>query len=273
VRSSRSYGLLFAVALACGACGGQAAPGVALPASNCAPLPVATAQPVRNSTKLRADLLDSPLSPASLYFAAPELGERLMLAEPRSYRVHVVSNAVGPDAIGLEVSLDAGRPRRLPLAEPTITLGELLSEDAELGAGAHWLFAAPALPSGLVPRAASGAPLAAKARRFFIGKTADEAAGASGAVWLRRPDGSYNGLKNSESVVFEALVFSALGVPIDSPCAISLRSSTVSGQLLLASPFVLHEVPSGVYEVNASAPAAGTSTTHFTVNRELGGGP
>jgi hypothetical protein len=228
---------------------------------------------VQNSTKLPAELLDSPLSPANLYFAAPELGEQVLLAEPRTYRVHVVSNAAGPDLVGLELSLDAGRPRRLSLAEPTITLGELLSEDAELGAGPHWLFAAPVTASGLVPRAAAGAPRAAKARRFFIGKIANETAADRGAVWLRRPDGSYNGPKNSDSVVFDALVFSASGVAIDVPCTISLRSAAVSGQLSLASPFVVHEVPSGVYEVSASALSAGPSTSHFTVNRELGGAP
>ncbi len=227
---------------------------------------------MRNSTKLRVDGLDSPLSKASLNFTAPELGEHVMIAEPRSYRVHVISDAVGPDVIGLEVALDAGRPRRVSLAEPTIPLGELLSADAELRPGSHWLFAAPVLASGLVPRAALGGPRVAKARRFFIGKTPDEAAGPSAAIWLRRPEGSYNGAKSSESVLFEAFVFSALGVESDTPCTIALRSPAVSGQLQLASPFVLREVPSGVYEVSVSAAAALTSTTHFTVNRELAGG-
>jgi hypothetical protein len=123
-----------------------------------------------------------------------------------------------------------------------------------------------------VPRAVSGGPRAAQARRFFIGKTPDEAAGPSGAVWLRKPEGSYNGAKNSDSVVFEAFVFSSLGTPLDTPCTITLESPAVSGQLRLASPFVLHELPSGLYEVSTSAMTAGTSTTHFTVNRELAGG-
>ena len=57
-----------------------------------------------------------------------------MNADPRSYRVRVVSDAVGPEIIGLELSLDAGRPRSVSLAEPTITLGELLSEDVDAGA-------------------------------------------------------------------------------------------------------------------------------------------
>lgn len=195
-----------------------------------------------------------------------------MLADPRSYRVRVIVDAIGPDIIGLELGLDAGRPRRVSLAEPSIALGELLSADAELGNGAHWLFAAPIAASDLVPRAVAGGARAAQARRFFIGKTPDEAAGASGSVWLRRPDGSYNGVKNGGSVLFEAFVFSALGAALDTPSTITLESVAVRGQLRLASPFVLHDVPSGLYEVTASATAASTRTTHFTVNRELAGG-
>lgn len=233
---------------------------------------VVTAEPVQNSTQLRVDRLDSPLSAARVSFAAPEPGEHLLNADPRSYRVRVVSAAVGPEIIGLELSLDAGRPRSVSLAEPTITLGELLSEDATLATGAHWLFVAPVLASGLVPRSVSGGPRAAKARRFFIGKTPDEAAGPSGALWLRKPEGSYNGPKRSESVLFDAFVFSALGAELEAPCTISLRSPAVSGQLSVSSPFAVHEVPSGVYEVKVSAAVASTSTAHFTVNRELAGG-
>lgn len=195
----------------------------------------------------------------------------MLLAEPGSYRVRLGLDGLGPEVVGLEVSLDAGRPRKLPLAEPSITLAELLSEDSQLDQGSHWLFAAPVLASGLVPRAESSGSRVAKARRFFIGKGADEAAGPSGAVWLRRPDGSYNGSKNADSVLFDAFAFSALGELIEAPCAIALRSPLVRGQLQLASPFSLREVPSGVYEVNASALGAST-ITRFTVNRELGGG-
>jgi len=233
---------------------------------------VASALPVQNSTKLQSNVLDSPLSRAGLYFAAPELGAHVMIADPRSYQVHVISDAAGPDLAGIDLSLDAGRPRRVTIAEPTLALGELLSADAELTPGAHWLFAAPVLASGLVPRQVSGGPRTARARRFFIGKTPDEAAGPSGAVWLRKPEGSYNGAQSSDSVVFDAFVFSALGVQIDSPCTITLESPVIRGQLQLASPFVLHDVPSGVYQVTASATAALASTTHFTVNRELAGG-
>jgi hypothetical protein len=269
VRSLFPYCVLSALAVSCG---GQAAPSAAVPASNCAPPPVASVEPVQNSTKLPAIALDSPLSVASLSFATPELGEHLLTADPRSYRVRVVSDAVGPDVVALELALDAGRPRSVSLAEPSIALGELLSEDAELLPGAHWLFAAPVSASGLVPRAAAGGPRAARARRFFVGKTPDEAAGPSGAIWLRKPEGSYNGAKSSESVLFDAFVFSALGAPIDAPCTISLRSAAVSGQLSLTSPFAVHEMPSGVYELSTSASAASTRITHFTVNRELGGG-
>ncbi|HKO48074.1 MAG TPA: hypothetical protein VJV79_10140 [Polyangiaceae bacterium] len=227
---------------------------------------------MRNSTKLEADVVDSPLATAALQFAAPELGAHVMIADPRSFRVRLISDAVGPEVAGIDLSLDAGRPRRISVSEPTIALGDLLSADLELAPGAHWLFAAPVLASGLVPRAASGGARTAQARRFFVGKTPDEAQGPSAAVWLRKPEGSYNGPKSSESVLFEAFVFSALGAAIDTPTTITLRSPAVSGQLRLLSPFVVHEVPSGVYEVTTSAPAAAPSTTYFTVNRELAGG-
>ncbi|HEY0464922.1 MAG TPA: hypothetical protein VGC79_11960 [Polyangiaceae bacterium] len=269
MRSLLSHCVLFALVASCG---GQAAPTAAVPASDCAPAPVASAEPVKNGTNLRAEVLDSPLSAASLYFAAPELGVHLLDGDPRNYRVHVISAAGGSELIGIDLALDTGRPRRVSLAEPSIALGKLLSEDATLAPGAHWLFAAPVLASGLVPRAASGGPRAAKARRFFIGNTPDEAAGPSGAVWLRKPEGNYNGAKGSESVLFDAFVFSALGVPLDIPCTISLRAPAASGPLLLASPFVVHDIPSGVYEVSVSASIASTSTAYFTVNRELAGG-
>jgi len=195
-----------------------------------------------------------------------------MIAEPRGFRVQLLADVAAPEIAAVELSLDGGRPRRLPVTAPSIALGELLSEDAELTPGSHWLFAAPVLASGLVPRAVASGPRAAKARRFFIGKVADEAVGASGAVWLRQPEGSYNGAKSSDSVMFDAFVFSALGVEIDAPCTIVLRSPQVNGQLQLASPFLLHDVPSGAYEASASALSASTSIAHFTVNRELGGG-
>jgi len=201
----------------------------------------------------------------------PELGEHL-LTEPRSYRVRLSADALGADIVALEISLDAGRPRKLSSAEPFIALGELLSEDSQLAPGSHWLFAAPVLASGLVPRSLSGGSRVAKARRFFVGKSADEGAGPSGSVWLRKPEGSYNGSKSSGSLTFDAFVFSALGEPVEVPSTIALRSPKINGQLQLSSPFLLHEVPSGLYEVTVSAPRASPRTTLFTVNRELGGG-
>ncbi len=244
-----------------------------MPAASCVPAPVVHVEPVQNSTALRAEVLESPVSPATLSFVAPQLGEHVPLTEPRSYRVQLLGQGLGPDVIALELSLDSGRPRRLPLSRLNITLAELLSEDAALGAGSHWLFAAPVLASGLVPRATSGGARAARARRFFVGTAVDEAQGPSGAVWLRRPDGSYNGRKGAESVMFEAFVFSATGDPLEEPTTITLRSPKVSGELRFASPFMVHQVPSGVYEVSTSARAAPANTTYFTVNRELGDGP
>ena len=249
MRSSFPYCVPLALAASCG---GQATLPATPPAANSAPTPAVSAEPVQNSTTLHAEALETPEHAVSLYFAAPELGAHLMVADPRSYRVHVISDAAGPEVSGLEVALDAGRPRTLSVTKPTILLGELLSEDAELGPGVHWLFAAPVLASGLVPRAAVRSARAAKARRFFIGKTAEESASPSAAIWLRRPDGSYNGAKNSDSVVFDAFVFSALGIPIPAPCTIELRSPGISGQLRLASPFVLHEVDRKSTRLNSS---------------------
>ena len=234
-------------------------------------MPALSAAPV-NSTTLRAEPLESPPSRVSVQFAAPELGEHVLLADPLEYRVRVTLDAVGPEVTEVQISLDAGRPRRLSLLAPTIRLGELLSEDAKLAQGSHWLFAAPVLASGLVPKPGSAGARAARARRFFVGNLPNEAEGPSGAVWLRKPDGTYNGQKAAESILFEAFVFSAMGLPIDAPITITLRAPAVSGQLSLASPFVLHEVPSGAYEASVSALAAPSSTTYFTVNRELAGG-
>jgi len=253
-------------------CNRQVQPIAAVPAANCGPAPVVSAAPL-NSTQLQAEELESPVSQASLHFGAPELGAHVTVADPRSYRVQIVTDAVGADIIGLDVALDEGRPRRVSVSAPTIALGQLLSEDAELTPGGHWLFAAPLVASGRVPRSALGGVRAATARRFFIGDTPDEAAGPSGAVWLRKPEGTYNGAKGNEAVLFDAFTFSALGAPIDTPCTITLRSASVSGQLRLASPFALHEVPSGLYDVSASASTARPSATHFIVNRELSGGP
>lgn len=273
VRSTLSCCVPFLVVASCG---GQVAPHAPAPASSCAPPPVAadlaSAEAVQNSTRLRASGLESPRSNASLDFASPELGEHVLSANPRDFLVRVIGAGAGADVIGIDLALDAGRPRRLALSETTLTLGQLLSADAELKPGAHWLFAAPVLASGLVPRAPSGGPQAAKARRFFIGKTQDEAAGPSGAVWLRKPEGTYNGAKSSESLLFDAFVFSALGTALETPCTITLRSPQIAGQLRLASPFVVHDVPSGVFEVTVSAQAAASSTTYFSVNRELAGG-
>lgn len=193
-----------------------------------------------------------------------------MVAEPRSYRVSLRVGGLGPDIAALELSLDGGRPRRLSPTEPSISLGELSSEDQELRGGSHWLFAAAVLTSGVVPRIEGSQRRAAMGRYFFVGKSADEAP-ASGTVWLRKPDGSYNGAKSSQSVLFEALYFLADGAPTGFRCSIALHSPKVNGELLLDSPFLLYDLPSGVYEVNASALSA-TSSTRFTVNRELGGG-
>jgi len=270
VRSFCQFCVLFSLPLSCG---GQVAPTATVPASSGAPAPApVTSATEPNTTPLRAQVLETPQSASSLAFAAPELGQHLSLAEARELRVQFERYSGGAEIVGLDVSLDGGRPRRLPLSVPSVALAELLSEDATLEAGSHWLFAALVSASGLVPHAASGGARVAKARRFFVGQVAEEAAGPSGAVWLRKPEGTYNGEKNSSSLLFDAYVFSALGEPLEAARTITLRSPQVAGRLQLTSPFTLLEVPSGAYEVSVSAAGAATRVSHFTVNRELGGG-
>ena len=263
--------LLVAVA----ACDRQAQPAIAAPPASCQPLPGASAsssEPL-NSTALTAEPLLSPSSKASLRFTAPQLAEEISLPDPRKFQVEWASDFADTDALGIDIALDTGRPRRLPQTRSAILLGELCAVDAELAPGAHWLFAAPVSASGLVPRLAPGMPRAAIARRFFVGKAPRGEVGPSGAVWLRKPEGTYNGLQNAESVLFDAFVFSAAGTPLDATCTIGLRAPGVTGALRLPAPFSVQDMPNGDYDVDVSAPSARPVTSRFIVNRELGGPP
>jgi hypothetical protein len=116
-------------------------------------------------------------------------------------------------------------------------------------------------------------PRAAIARRFFIGKAPPGEAGPSGAVWLRKPEGTYNGPQNAGRVLFDAFVFSAAGTPLDVTCTIGLRAPGVTGALRLPAPFSMQDMPSGDYDVDVSAPSARAVTSRFVVNRELAGPP
>ncbi len=152
-------------------------------------------------------------------------------------------------------------------------MAELLDTGASLQPGSHWLFAAAVLPSGLVPRPAPGASRAAVARHFFVGPAPSGDTGPSGALWLRKPEGTYNGSKDAETLLFDVLVFSATGAPVEPLYTVSLNGAGRVGELHFPSPFAVHDVPSGEYTVAVSAPGAQPISARFTVNRELGGAP
>lgn len=209
------------------------------------PPPTAPAAPAapRNTVGLLAKELDSPISRASVTFAAPRFGEQIALANARSYDVRWVSSELDADALGVDVALDDQRPRRLPASVSLITLGLLVSADEPLAVGQHWLFAAPVSASGLVPRRVAGAPRSAVALEFLIADAstsapepaASGAAHAGGAVWLRQPEGTYNGA-SSEQVLVDALAFTESGAPASTPCAIHVAGAA-SGELDFPGPF------------------------------------
>jgi hypothetical protein len=255
------------------ACERQAPPPAAAPPANCLPLPgtpsVSADAPV-NSTPLRIEPLVNPSSKTRVRFVAPEAAE--VISVPKAYLVRVAADALDADALGVDLALDSGRPRRLAPARNEIALGELVPADADLGLGEHWLFAAAVSASGLVPQAGPGALRAAVARRFFVGKASATGSGPSGAVWLRKPEGTYNGA-SSQHVLFDAFAFDAAGIPRETPINIALSAPGSSGQLRLPAPFFARDLPSGDYEVTVTAAAAPQTSRRFTVNRELGGGP
>jgi hypothetical protein len=266
-----------AATVACSACGPQVPSSGAVSAANCQPLPGTSASSalpvVPNGTPLLAEPLPSPTSAVRLSFATPELAEEIPVEALSSYPVRLVCDAAGKEGTWIEVALDGGRPRRLAAPLATIALGQLVAVDAQLTPGLHWLFAAAVLDSGLVPRTAAGLPRAAVARRFFVGKRLSRESGPTGALWLRRPEGTYNGPATAHQVLFDVFLFSAPGAAQDLPYTVSLRGPTVSGELRFASPFAVYDVPSGDYEIAVSAATAMPLSTHFVVNRELGGAP
>ncbi|MET0791202.1 MAG: hypothetical protein ABW061_06740, partial [Polyangiaceae bacterium] len=144
--------------------------------ANCQPLPAAgaSASPdaaaILNDTQLVAEPEASPSSKASLRFGTPELGQEIAIEAGPTFEVRLVRDGAGEEAALIDVALDGGRPRRLSASQSSLPLGQLVAADAQLGPGPHWLFAAPVLASGFVPRPAPALPRAGIARRFFIGK-------------------------------------------------------------------------------------------------------
>ena len=210
---------------------------------------------------------------ASLRIEAPAPGELLPLARPGGYEVRLTESGGWAGSDGIDLSLDGGRPRRVSATRATVTLGELAASDDALGPGAHWLFAAPVSAGGLVPRPSPHAPPVAVARRFFIGGPSADAGTQTGATWLRKPEGTYNGPKQAAQILFDACAFSPSGDLLDVPLVFTLRGPGVTGELALPAPFVVKNVPSGDYEVRVSGPSLPAASLRFTVNREIGGAP
>jgi hypothetical protein len=221
-----------------------------------------------NNTGLAVEPLVTPISEASIRIAQPSPHAQILLAAARSYDVHWSAEHLDSDSLGVDIAVDAYRPRRLPASQSLIKLGLLVPAGAELAAGEHWLFAAPISASGLVPQPAAGAPRAAVAVSFSIGDAAPTEP-IKGAVWLRKPEGTYNG-PSSERVLFDALAFSADGAPSAASCVIQLGGSG-AGQLDFPAPFSVLALPGGEYQISATASGVAASTARaFTVNPELG---
>jgi hypothetical protein len=221
----------------------------------------------RNTTGLAVEALASPISGASVRLVAPNAGEHVALGAAPRYDVRWVSEQLDPDGLGIDVALDAYRPRRLPQSASLISLALLVPVDEQLTRGEHWLFVAPISASGLVSRRALGSPQSASAVRFLVGDGALDPATA-GTVWLREPQGTYN-WPRSERVLFDAQAFGPDGAPLAAPCAIHLAGE-LSGELRLPAPFFVLALKGGSYDARASAPSSRAASARFTVNPELG---
>ena len=224
---------------------------------------------VENSTGLSARSLESPIAKLGVRFSAPDFGEQIAVAAPRVYEVCLELGVSELMPSSIEVALDGGRPRKLVPPQLTIPLGQLLAVGEELRPGEHWLFAAPVLISGFVPRPGPEAPRLAIARRFSIGS--GESSSASGVIWVRRPEGTYNGRVSAAQVVFDVFAFQADGAASNRTPLLLLQGPE-HGALRLPAPFELSDLPRGDYEVRASAPALADVSVGFTVNHELGEG-
>jgi hypothetical protein len=220
-----------------------------------------------NDTGLAVERLASPISPATVRIVAPRASERILGPDALRYAAHWVSEQLDPSSLGVDIALDSQRPRRLPASASLVALGALVPPGEELSAGEHWLFVAPVAASGLVPRRTEGSPLSAVAVRFQVGATAPSAAASAGIVWLRRPEGTYNG-PGSEHVVFEAQAFAFDGTPLDGVCVIHFGGK-LSGDVRFPAPFAV-ALASGDYDITASAPGVSQSSRSITVNSELG---
>jgi hypothetical protein len=137
-----------------------------------------------------------------------------------------------------------------------------------LSPGRHWLFLAPVAASGVIPRRAADGPRSAVAVQFQVG-AGSAASDGKGALWLRKPEGTYNG-PAAEHVLFDAQAFAEDGSPATEPCTFSLRGPA-SGELGFPGPFFAAALASGDYEIQPlSGEFESFPARRFTVNAELG---
>lgn len=209
-----------------------------------------------------------PVSNGSVRFVAPLRGEQITVEQAPSYELRWASEQLDPDALGFDIALDGNRPRRLPLAQSSMPLSSLVPADEALSPGRHWLFLAPIAASGVIPKRAPDGPRSAVAVEFRVG-TAPAAGEAKGALWLRKPEGTYNGAA-AEHVLFDAQAFAENGSPLAEPCTLSLRGPA-SGEFGIAGPVSVPALGSGDYEIQPSASGFESfPPRRFTVNAELG---
>lgn len=209
-----------------------------------------------------------PVSQGSVRFVAPLRGEQITIEQARGYELRWASEQLDADALGFDIALDGNRPRRLPLAQSSMPLSSLVPADDALSPGRHWLFLASIEASGVIPkRSLDGLP-SAVAVEFQVGAV-PVASDAKGALWLRKPEGTYNGAA-SEHVLFDAQAFAENGSPLAEPCTLSLRGPA-SGELGISGPVSVPALGSGDYEIQPLASGFESfPPRHFTVNAELG---
>lgn len=201
-------------------------------------------------------------------FVAPLAGERIAQDQVQSYELRWSSEQLDADALGVDIALDGNRPRRLPVAQSSTPLSSLVPVSEVLSPGRHWLFLAPVAASGVIPRRAADGSRSAVAVQFRVGAGPETSAG-KGALWLRKPEGTYNG-SASEHVLFDAQAFAESGSPVAEPCTFLLRGPA-SGELALPGPFSVPALASGDYEIQPVASGFESfPPRRFTVNAELG---
>lgn len=221
-----------------------------------------------NTTGLGVEPAVVPLSEGRVRFVAPLAGERIDVERAPSYELRWSSEQLDADALGVDIALDGNRPRRLPVTQSSTRLGSLVPVSEALSPGRHWLFLAPIAASGVIPRRAPDGPRSAVAVVFQVGAGPVTSDG-KGALWLRKPEGTYNGLA-SEHLLFDVQAFAEDGRPVAEPCTFSLRGPA-SGELGLPSPFSVPALSSGDYEIQALAGGFESFLPRrFTVNAELG---